>query len=127
MSAIGVSGPAIGPPPVPSVEHVRRLVEAHRVDEARRYIEDRRGRGDTTLESWAELLAPPVVRSLPAQGRGDFVANMRWVRENREQFLGCWVALREGQVVGADRTLRALCDRLKGSGQLDDTLVVKVE
>jgi hypothetical protein len=82
------------PPPIPSSEHVRRLVEANRVEDARRFVEERLAQGDANLENWANLLRPPQVTTSSYRPRRDFGADHAWLRENRYIFLGRWVALR---------------------------------
>ena len=115
------------PPPIPPAEHIRRLVEANRVEDARRYAEERLAQGDTSVESWAHLLSPPRVTTSSYRPRRNFGADNAWLRENREAFLGRWVALRDGQLLDTDIALRALIERLTESGILEGALVVQVD
>jgi len=115
------------PPPISPVEHVRRLAEAGLVDEARRFAEARSAEGDTAMGGWAQLLKAPRVKTSPRRSRGDFGVDYAWLRDNREAFLGRWVALREGVLLDSDMTLRALLGRLTESGQMDGAFVVRVD
>ena len=115
------------PPPIPSVEHVRRLVEANRVEDARRYVEEQLAQGDTSLESWANLLRPPQVTTSPYRPRSDFGADNAWLRQNRDAFLGRWLALRNGQLLDTDVALRPLFERLTERGIVEGALVVQVD
>jgi hypothetical protein len=119
--------PPMTPPPIPPAEHVRRLVEANRVEEARRYVDERLAPGDTSVEGWANLLRPPRVETSPRRVRGDFGADYAWLREHREAFLDRWVALRDGVLLDVDITLRALVDRLTDRGPIEGAFVVRVD
>jgi hypothetical protein len=119
--------PPIDPPPIPPIEHVRRLVEASQVDEARRYVEERLAEGDTSIEDWARLLRLPRVRTSPRRAHGDLGADHAWLRDNREAFRDRWVALRDGKLLDADIALRALVARLKERGQIEGAFVVQVD
>jgi hypothetical protein len=115
------------PPPLPPAEHVRRLVEAGRVDDARRYVDERLAVGDTSVESWAKLLRPPRLAASARRARSDFAADNAWLREHREAFLSRWVALRDGELLDADVNLRALVDRLTERGAIEGAFVVQVD
>jgi hypothetical protein len=101
------------PPPLSAVEHVRRLAET--------------GRGDAELDGWSQLLRPPLVKISPRRVGSDFGADNAWLRAPREAFLDRWVALRDGQLLDSDTTLRALMDRLTASGQVDGAFIVRVD
>ena len=115
------------PRPIPPAEHVRRLVEANRVEEARQYVEERRAGGDATVEGWARVLRPPQIRSSPGSARADFAADYAWLRENREAFLGHWVALSNGTLLDSDVALQPLVERLRARGTLEGAFVVQVD
>lgn len=53
-----------------------------------------------------------VIGTIPASGRGDFVANMNWINARRDKFKGQWVALRDGGLVDNDKSLVTLQNRL---------------
>lgn len=115
------------PPPLSAAEHVRRLAEAGRVEEARRYVQEHLSGGDADLERWSQLLRPPLAKTSPRRSRGDFGADNAWLRENRDAFLGRWVALRDGKLLDSDATLRLLLDRLTASGSEDGAFIVRVD
>ena len=108
------------------VEHVRRLVEADRLGEARRYVEERLAQGDTSVETWARLLRPPTVKPSSYRPIRDFGADNAWMRKNREAFRGRWVALASGELLDSDVEMKPLVDRLIARGALEGTLVVQV-
>src|SRR5437868_6291246 len=113
-------------PPIPPPEHIRRLVEANRVEDARRYANERLAEGDASVASWANLLRPPRVTTSSYRARSDFGADDAWLRTNRETFLGRWVALRNGDLLDSDVALRPLVDRLTERGIIEGALVVQV-
>ena len=115
------------PPPLPPAEHVRRLVEANRVAEARRYVEDQLAQGDASVEAWADLLRPPRVTVSPRTEHSDFGADYAWLRDNRDAFVGRWVALHDGQLLDTDVGLRPLVDRLTARGVIEGAFVVQVD
>jgi hypothetical protein len=57
----------------------------------------------------------------------DFGADHAWLRKHREAFLDHWVALRDGELLDADITLRALVERLTERGQIEGAFVVRVD
>ena len=65
-------------------------------------------------------------RLLPASGRGDFHVNMAWLRENRESYMGKWVALRDGKLIDCDVSRKAMTERLLTNEDIRSMLFVKV-
>jgi hypothetical protein len=115
-------------------DELRRLVEAGRVDEARRRLGEAIAGGATASElgGWpavllSHLLPERKAVSLPGTGRGDFVANMKWLDAHREEHRGEWVAMRDGALVDSDRSRAALTERLDGASLLEGTLFVQVD
>ncbi|WP_438002727.1 hypothetical protein WME89_27630 [Sorangium sp. So ce321] len=115
------------PPPIPPAEHVRRLVEANRVEEARRYVQELLAQGDTSVEGWAKVLRPPRIVASSDRARSSFAADYAWLRENRQAYLDRWVALQDGKLLDSDVALRALVERLTASGQIEGAFVVQVD
>jgi hypothetical protein len=107
-------------PSPPDDTRIRALVESGCVDEARRLAQ---GAGSSR---WQRLLAPPMVRATPTSGPSDFVENMAWVRSNRAEYAGQWVALREGKLVEAAADLRSLRSALEEAGHREAILVTRV-
>ena len=118
------------PPEIPSLrDQIRSLVEAGRVDEARRVLRDEqaKGTGAHALGAWPELLALPKAVARPRTGREDFLENMQWARDHRAAHRGEWVALRNGALVDSDKSYRALHDRLVGAALAREVLLVKID
>ncbi|KYF87003.1 hypothetical protein BE20_27330 [Sorangium cellulosum] len=102
-------------------------MEANRVEEARRYVQELLAQGDTSVEGWAKVLRPPRVVPSPDRPRSDFAADYAWLRENRQAYLDRWVALQDGKLLDADIALRALIERLTERGQIDGAFIVQVD
>ena len=83
--------------------------------------------GAAHVESRAKLLRPPRIAASPRQARSDFAADHAWLRDHREAFLDRWVALRDGELLDTDVTLRALVERLTERGQIEGAFVVQVD
>jgi hypothetical protein len=114
------------PPPLTPPEHIRALVEANRVAEARRFAAERLAQGDRSVEAWSRHLSLPEVRPSPYRPRSDFGADHAWLRENREAFLGRWVALLNGELLDTDSRLDPLVERLTVRGTIEGVLVTQI-
>lgn len=79
---------------------------------------------------WSALLAVPVVRRGPKAGDGEtrFKSDRAWLDANRHNpaHRGKWVALRDGELVGADESLVVLHRALKEAGTLAGALFVRL-
>lgn len=115
------------PPPIPPSEHIRKLVEANRVEEARRYVQELLAQGDTSVEGWAKVLRLPRIVASPDRACSDFAADYAWLREHRQAYLDRWVALHDGKLLDTDVSLRALVERLTERGQIEGAFVVQVD
>lgn len=61
------------------------------------------------LQKAARILAPPkLLRRLPAEPTKLF--NHQWLRANRTQYRGQWVALRDGQLLASGDSFKALTE-----------------
>jgi hypothetical protein len=104
----------------PAADRIRALVEADRVEAARRLVEQFMRTSPTArIQHWAHVLAPPVVR-VAKEATGHSVArNNAWLREHSREYAGKWVALRNGVLLGADEDRIALHRRLEQRGELE--------
>lgn len=71
-------------------------------------------------------LQAPVKSDAPARKRS-FQADFEWIRKNAFQYRGDWIAIKEGKLLGNDRSRRALRSRLKEAGLLKGAAFFKVE
>ena len=81
---------------------------------------------DKRLQQAMAVLAPPVVRGTrPAQSLY-LTAAQSWFKEHASQYIGQWVAVRDGTLLGAAPTLQDLHERIGVERQTASTIVVKV-
>ncbi len=78
------------------------------------------------LQQAADVLRPPVVvGTRPAQG--DHGQALRaWLTEHSHEYLGQWVAVRNGALLGVSSTLKDLSQQIGPDTDTPETLVVKV-
>lgn len=99
-----------------------------RVTEARRLVAEATARfpDSEDLQRWAVVLAPPKV-TLGERATGSGPEGIReWLAEHTEEYAGHWVALRKGQLVGADPDRVALHRRLEAADDLEDTVWIRL-
>ncbi|MCI0393876.1 MAG: hypothetical protein L0332_06085 [Chloroflexi bacterium] len=53
------------------------------------------------LEKMAYVLAPPQARVVKSENQAGRKANHQWLKEHRSEYRGQWVALRDGELLGA--------------------------
>jgi hypothetical protein len=73
---------------------------------------------NATLQKYARGLAPPVVvaRNLPANPT--LRANREWLKTHSEEYRGQWVAVRNGELLGAASSLKELTERIDRTNTL---------
>jgi hypothetical protein len=104
-----------------------RLAERLAREGAKRYPEH------AELLKYARVLAPPTVRlaSSTPESRAAVKANRKWLKANRHDYLGNWIALKNGELLHASSTfddLTAAVGDVRGRGILvtkDRLLFVK--
>lgn len=93
-------------------------------------VEDARLIASSIGGYWNQLLAPPVALSgtLADGDEAGFLKNDAWLSAygQEERFRNHWVALQDGQLLGADPSRLALHRSLKERGQLKDALFVRL-
>jgi hypothetical protein len=71
------------------------------------------------VKKLAYLLAPSVVTVDRDPSTVDIRANQDWIQENRKQYRGCWVALKNGQFLAKGKDVDELVSQvgnIKGTG-----------
>ncbi len=96
------------------VTTIRELLAQDRVLAARKLIDAFPSNqvGDAALRHLRLVLAEPVVRRRMPGGTVR-TADFRWLRENAGNYTGKWVALADGTLLAADRSLTDLRRRLR--------------
>jgi Cdc6-like AAA superfamily ATPase len=104
-------------------DQVKALIEEDRISDARKLIADH---PDEVESSLVRALEPPRFTRRPASGRGDYQKNRSWLRENRHNYQGLWVALNGDTLVASNQNLIELQEQLKSHPDLDHLLFTKV-
>jgi hypothetical protein len=75
---------------------------------------------DATLDQWRVLLAPPKLEWLPtSSGSAESMAlNSAWLGAHADEHRGEWVALRDDQLIDANRDFSNLHSRLPRDSQV---------
>jgi hypothetical protein len=86
-----------------------RLVEEHRVEEARRLAPELAARYPNSAEArhWARVLEPP--RILPNSSRETWRrtdAEHEWLREHAHEYPGCWLAVHGERLIASGPDLQ---------------------
>ena len=82
--------------------------------------------GDERVQSAAEVLAPPVARITRLPHAKGLDASTVWLDEQAGQYKGQWVAVREGQLLGAAKSLQELEALIGHRKDAINTIVTKV-
>jgi hypothetical protein len=85
----------------------------------------RRFPNNKELKKMSTLLAPPVVSISDREPNPGIKANRDWLRDNRGEYMGCWVALKNGALLYSAHTMDEIVTEI---GELKNTniLVTKV-
>lgn len=86
------------------LQHLRDLLEADRVGEARRFVKELEQRWPAAerVQHYARVLAPPKVRmrpDIPARSRE---REWKWLEEHGRDYPGCWLAIHGDRLIAAD-------------------------
>ncbi len=107
-------------------EHIKALVEASRVLEARRIVSAIPPGISTELDYWKRVLAEPVVRVTKPTTDGDPRKDMLWIEKNADKYKGKWVALKSGELLGNHESYMELHRTLKQAGKITGSFFFRV-
>lgn len=93
-----------------ALDRLRSLIEAERVEEARRLAATAAGHwpDSAPLRRWARVLEPPeatLSERKPLRPLRDTRRERRWLREHRHEYPGCWIAVLGDRLLAADPDL----------------------
>jgi hypothetical protein len=74
----------------------------------------------------AQVLAHPVVRAVRPARAKELGASRAWLREHASEYRGQWVAVRQGQLLGAAPSLETLRPLIGEGEEAASTLVTRV-
>jgi hypothetical protein len=55
------------------------------------------------LQKYEYILAPPKVKTVPRDPNQDVQADIDWIKNNRAEYRGCWVALKNGELLASGK------------------------
>jgi len=76
------------------------------------------------VQRMARVFAPPVVRGMPPAPPSGLAASRAWLCDHASQYVGQWVAVRDGKLLGVANTLEELASA--ASEDPFSTIVAKV-
>ena len=95
------------------LQHLRDLLEADRVTEARRFVKELEQRWPEAerVQHYALVLAPPKVRSAPDLPARSSEQEIQWLQEHAREYPGCWLAVYEDRLIAAGPDRRVVVDQ----------------
>ena len=100
------------------LERLNRLVEQHRVEEARRLAPELAAKWPESpaAQHWARVLEPPkVIPNRPGPPWRSFDRDYAWRQEHADEYPGCWIATYEDRLIAADRNLKHVVAKVKAT------------
>src|SRR5437879_4465779 len=98
------------------LDEVRRLVEAHAVEEARRLAPQLAAKwpDSPAMQHWARGLEPPkILPNKPGPPGRSFARDYAWFREHGHEYPGCWIATLEDRLIAADPDLNHVLEEVR--------------
>lgn len=77
---------------------------------------------DPEVQKYARVLAPPKAVAGKKSPESGHKANREWLKEHGSEYSGQWVAVRDGELLGASKSLKELAERM---GDTRDVLLTK--
>jgi hypothetical protein len=86
------------------LQHLRDLLEANKVAEARRFVKELEERWPEAerVQHYAHVLQPPKVRMRPDIPARSSEPDWKWLEEHAREYPGCWLAIYDGRLIAAD-------------------------
>ena len=86
------------------VARLVRMLERDDVEGARVFVKEleQRWPDSASVQHFARVLAPPVVRVIPGATGRPRHQEFAWLREHAREYPGCWLAVLEDRLIAAD-------------------------
>ncbi len=107
--------------------HIKKLIENSRVQEARKIVSAIRPGVSAKLDYWKKVLTEPVAKVGGPGTGGDMRKDILWFEKNADNYKGKWVALKNGVLLGSHKSRAELRQNLKQSGKLARSLFIRIE
>src|SRR5437660_1098817 len=97
------------------VARLVRMLERDDVEGARAFVKELEVRwpDSPSVQHFARVLAPPVVRVLPRASGRRRDREDAWLREHAREYPGCWLALLEDRLIAADSSLAVVLAKVQ--------------
>ena len=107
--------------------NIRILVESGQVSDARLLLSSITFGISSKLDNWRRVLAIPKAKSEKVATGIDIKQNSSWILNNSGNFKGKWVALKQGILLGSDKSRIELHRQLTLSGKIKGSTFFKIE
>lgn len=108
-------------------EHVKKLVEDGKIEEAREVMYFIQPKSSTVLDSWQKALAYPAVRLSKSTGDKNIKKDAEWLQKNSTKYKGKWIALKNGKLLGAHESRIELRISLKQTSKLSGAMFFRID
>jgi hypothetical protein len=108
-------------------KHVKKLVEAGQIEEAREVIYFLQPGTSTVLDSWQRALVYPTAKLTKSTGEKNLKKDTIWLQENSDKYKGKWIALKNGKLLGAHESRIELRNSLKQKDKLPEAMFFRVD
>lgn len=108
-------------------EHVKNLVESNRVEDARKVLSTIQTGNSVTLDRWIKTLTEPKAVVEKGSSAKNIKDEAVWLKQNSEDYKGKWVALKNGELLGADKSRITLHTSLKQTGNLSGAMFFRID
>lgn len=108
-------------------ELISDLVEKGDVEEARRQLNLSSVPNvplGPVLKHWARVLAPPIIKEKDKGTGTDRSKGLQMLRENSDQYSGQWVAIKNDEIVGHNKSKLDLYQELKEKAMISGSLFI---
>ena len=99
-------------------DQLRTLVENSQVEEAREVLATVPPGVSEELDAWLKVLPVPKAYLSPPESDGNSKLDVLWIHHNADKYKGKWVAIKNGELLGADESRIELRNTLKSAGNL---------
>ncbi len=108
-------------------EHLKTLVENGQIEDARKVLLTVQPGVSEELDHWLETLAIPKATVSNSATGGNIKDDILWIQHNSEKYKGKWIALKNGQLLGADESRIELHQSLKQASNLAGATFFRID
>lgn len=109
------------------VEQIKILVENGRISEARNMLATIAPGVSPRLDNWRNVLAKPTVKVGETATGGTPKDDFLWLQKHFSEYKGQWVALKQGILLGSNKSRLELHRSLQQAGKLAGAMFVRID